>query len=44
MIDIWIEMETCLEDEYLLVIPAHDDIAQSELFYHKANVKCCFQK
>ena len=44
MIDIWIEMEKYLEDEYLLVILAHDDIAQSELFYNKANVKCCFQK
>ena len=40
----WIEMTKCLEDEYLLVMLAHGDIASNELFYHKPNVKCCYQK
>ena len=40
----WIEMAKCLEEEYLLVILAHGDIASNELFYHKPIVKCCYQK
>ena len=40
----WIEMAKCLEDEYLLVILAHRDIASNELFYYKPDVKHCYQK
>ena len=37
-------MAKCFEDEYLLVILAHGDIASNELFYHISNFKCCYQK
>ena len=40
----WIEIKKCLDLEYLLVILAHGDIASNELFYHKSNAKCYYQK
>ena len=39
----WIEMAKYLEDEYLLVILSHGEIASNELVYHKPSVKYCYQ-
>ena len=39
-----IEMAKVLEDESLLIQLSHDDVASNEMFYHKFNIKCCYQK
>ena len=40
----WIEMAKVLEDENLLIQLSHRDVASNEMFYHKSNIKCCYQK
>ena len=40
----WIEMGKVLEDEKLLIQISHGDVASNEMFYHKSNIKCCYQK
>ena len=40
----WIEMAKVLEDENLLIQLSHGDVASNEMFYHKSNIKCCYQK
>ena len=40
----WIEMAKVLEDESLLIQLSHGDVASNEMFYHKFNFKCCYQK
>ena len=39
-----IEMAKVLEDESLLIQLSHGDVASNEMFYHKFNIKCCYQK
>ena len=40
----WREMAKVLEDENLLIQLSHGDVASNEMFYHKSNIKCCYQK
>ena len=40
----WIEMETVLEDENLLIQLSHGNVASNEMFYHKPKLKCFYQK
>ena len=44
MTETWIDMAKCLADEHLLLVFTHGDVASNEVFYHKANIKYCYQK
>ena len=38
------EIAKVLEDENLLIQLSHGDISSNEMFYHKSNIKFCYQK
>ena len=40
----WIEIAKVLEDENFLIQLSHGDVASNEMFYHKPNIKRCYQK
>ena len=37
-------MAKVLEDENLFIQLSHDDVGSNQMFYHKSNIKCCYQK
>ena len=40
----WIEMVKVIQDKNLLIQISHGDVGSNEMYYHKSNTKCCYQK